>query len=95
VAAGVGVKVREVVVRDVILPIDIRRAATELVAAKAQGLAALEAARSESAALRSLANSAKLLDAHPALAQLRLVQAAPMGTRLVMALGGAEVPAGE
>jgi hypothetical protein len=48
----------------------------------------LEAARAETAALRALANGARLLDEHPALAQLRLVQSAPPGTRLVLQLGG-------
>ena len=47
----------------------------------------LEEARAETAALRSLANGARLLDAHPALAQQRLVQSMPPGTRLVLALG--------
>ncbi len=45
-------------------------------------------ARAETAALRSLANGAKLLDAHPALARLRLVQAAPHGAQVVLNLDG-------
>ena len=36
-----------------------------------------------------MANGAALLDAHPALAQLRLVQAAPMGATVVLHVGGA------
>jgi len=47
-------------------------------------------ARAETAALRALANAGKLLDAHPALAQLRLVQQIPYGSRVVLALGGAD-----
>lgn len=54
--------------------------------ARSQGQAKLEAARAETAALRSLANAAKLLDDHPALARLRLVQAAPYGTKIVIGL---------
>ncbi|MEO7421721.1 MAG: SPFH domain-containing protein [Ornithinibacter sp.] len=87
VARGVGVKVREVVVKDVILPGELRAAALELVATRSRGAAQLEAARAETAALRSLANGAKLLDAHPALARLRLVQAAPIGSTIVLRLG--------
>ena len=78
--AAVGVEVREVVVKDVVLPPDLRAAYAELVSARARGQAQLEAARAETAALRSLANGAKLLDEHPALARLRLVQALPPGS---------------
>lgn len=86
VARRVGVEVAEVVVKDVIVPVELRAAAAELATARRRGEAQLEAARAETAALRSLANGAKLLDAHPALARLRLVQAAPPGTRIVLGL---------
>ncbi len=89
VAAGVGIEITEVVVKDVILPSELRAAAVELVSARQRGAAQLEAARAETAALRSLANGARLLDAHPALAQLRLVQSAPAGTQLVLQVGAA------
>ena len=88
VAIAVGVVVHEVVVKDVILPADLRQAALEVVAARSRGAAQLEAARAETAALRTLANGAKLLDAHPALAQLRVVQAAPYGAKVVLHLDG-------
>lgn len=87
VGESVGIAVAEVVLKDVILPSEIRHAAAELVTARHRGAAQLEQARAETAALRSLANGAKLLDAHPALAQLRLVQSAPMGTQLVLRVG--------
>lgn len=89
-AAGVGIDVTEVIVKDVILPAELRAATAELVTARQRGAAQLEAARAETAALRSLANGARLLDAHPALAQLRLVQAAPVGTQLVLKVGSAD-----
>ena len=81
-AAGteVGIGVRSVVVKDVLLPGELRAAYADLVTARTRGLAQLEAARAETAALRSLANGAKLLDEHPALARLRLVQALPPGS---------------
>ena len=63
----------------------------ELVTARSRGLAQLEAARAETVALRSLANGARLLDEHPALARLRLVQAAPYGSRVVLAVGDGAV----
>ena len=89
-AAGgtVGVEVRDVVVKDVILPPDLRAAYAELVATRTRGQARLEAARAETAALRSMANGAKLLDEHPALARLRLVQALPPGSTVELLAGG-------
>jgi regulator of protease activity HflC (stomatin/prohibitin superfamily) len=88
--AATGVDVLEAFVKDVIIPQEIRAAAMQLVTAKTRGAAQLEAARAETAALRALANAGKLLDAHPALAQLRLVQQIPYGSRVVLALGGAD-----
>lgn len=81
-AAGseVGIVVRQAVVKDVLLPYELREAYAELLTTRARGLAQLEAARAETAALRSLANGAKLLDEHPSLARLRLVQALPHGS---------------
>lgn len=78
--AEVGIAVRSTVVKDVVLPHELRAAYAELVTTRARGLAQLEAARAETAALRSLANGAKLLEDHPALARQRLVQALPYGS---------------
>ncbi len=81
-AAEVGVRLVEVVVKDVVLPLDLRSAYAEVVVGRQRAVAQLEAARAETAALRSMANAAKLLDAHPALARQRLVQALPVGSRV-------------
>lgn len=86
-ARTVGIQVHEVVVKDVVVPAEVRRAAVDLVTARQRGAALLEQARAETAALRSLANGAKLLDAHPALAQLRMVQSAPPGAQVVVRVG--------
>lgn len=86
--ARTGIEVIAVFVKDVIVPAEIRSAAMQLVTAKATGAAKLEAARAETAALRALANAGKLLDAHPALAQLRLIQQVPYGSKVVLAIGG-------
>ena len=88
VASTVGLTVTDVVVKDVLLPAEIRTAAMELVTARQRAAIQLEQARAETAALRSMANAAKLLDDHPALAQLRMIQAASSGTTLVLHLGG-------
>jgi regulator of protease activity HflC (stomatin/prohibitin superfamily) len=87
-AAGesVGITVREAILKDVLLPPELRAAYAELVSARQRGKAQLETARAEAAALRSLANTAKLLDDHPALAKLRVVQALPPGASLKITL---------
>lgn len=80
--ADLGVDVREVVVKDVLLPVELRAAYAELVTGAQKAKLQLEQARAETASLRALANAAKLLDDHPALAKLRLVQALPYGSKL-------------
>jgi regulator of protease activity HflC (stomatin/prohibitin superfamily) len=82
--------VLEVVVKDVILPADLRAAYGAVVTARQRAQAQLEAARAETAALRSLANGAKLLDDHPALAQLRIIQSLPIGSTVELTLPGAD-----
>jgi regulator of protease activity HflC (stomatin/prohibitin superfamily) len=87
-ATEVGIRLVDVVVKDVVLPGDLRAAYAELVVGRHRAQAQLEAARAETAALRSLANGAKLLDDHPSLAQLRLVQALPPGSRVELVQPG-------
>ena len=73
-AAAIGVQIHAVEVRDIMLPGDLRKAFSEPLKARQEGQAALERARGESAALRNLANAARLLEGHPALATLRFLQ---------------------
>ncbi|GAB3926233.1 slipin family protein [Kribbella sp. NPDC056345] len=74
--AGLGITVEDASIRDLALIGELRAALAETALERQRGRAALERARGEAAALRSLANSAKLLDDHPALAALRMIQAA-------------------
>lgn len=78
IAAGrlgeIGVELLSVDVRDVMVPAELKRAQAAVLTARAEGLASLERARAETASLRSLANAGKLLDDHPGLRSLRLVQ---------------------
>lgn len=85
-AAGqpLGIAVADVVIKDVIVPADLRNAYAEVITTRQRAQAQLEAARAETAALRSMANGAKLLDDHPALAMLRMIQAAPYGTKIIL-----------
>jgi len=73
-AEAVGVQVHAADVRDVMLPGELRKAFSEVLKAKQEGQAALERARAESAALRNLANAARLIEGQPALATLRFLQ---------------------
>ena len=59
----------------------------QVVNARKEGLAALEKARGESAALRNLANAAKMIDDNPNLMQLRLVQSLGQSTGNTLILG--------
>lgn len=73
-AQAVGITVHAADVRDITFPPEIRRVFAEVVRARQEGLAALERARGETAALRSLANAARLMDDNPALLSLRVLQ---------------------
>lgn len=83
-AARIGLEVDEVALRDVVVPAELRRAAAEVVTARAQGLAALERARTEVAVTRALANAATLVGSHPGLLQLRTLQAVEAGGATVV-----------
>jgi regulator of protease activity HflC (stomatin/prohibitin superfamily) len=74
--AGLGVALTSVVVKDLMLPGELRRAATETILAREAGRADLERARAEAASLRTLANAARLIEEHPVLLRLRTIQAA-------------------
>lgn len=87
---AVGIEVAEVVIKDIMLPTELRAAYAELVTVRQRAQAQLETARAETAALRSMANGAKLLDDHPALAQLRMIQAAPYGSKIIFDLAPAQ-----
>lgn len=75
-AEELGITVAGVAVRDVVMPGELRRAALAELVAASEGRAALERARGETAALRSLLNAARLAEEHPALLELRALQAA-------------------
>lgn len=83
-AQTVGVEVESLAVRDVMVPSELRRAAADVAAARAHGLASLERARSEVAATRALANAARILSEQPGLLQLRTLQAIEAGGATVV-----------
>jgi regulator of protease activity HflC (stomatin/prohibitin superfamily) len=73
-AAEIGLQLIAVNIKDIMFPGELKTIFAQVVNARHEGLAALERARGESAALRNLANAAKLLDNNPSLLQLRLFQ---------------------
>lgn len=72
--AEIGVSLKTADLRDVMLPGDLKRVFAQEVSARKEGAAALEKARGETAALRNLANAARMIQDNPALYQLRLLQ---------------------
>lgn len=73
-AAALGLRLLAVEIKDLTLPGDLKKIFTQVVKARQEGLAALEKARGETAALRHLANAAHMVERTPALLQLRLLQ---------------------
>ena len=74
--AAPGVVLDDLLLTEIGMPPEVRRMFTEIERARREGQAALERARAEQASLRALANAARMLADNPALAQLRLIQAA-------------------
>jgi len=78
-AAALGLTLESCALRDITLPGALKATFAQAVAARKEGEAALERARGETAALRHLLNASKLLKEHPALLQLRALQALGQG----------------
>jgi len=74
-ASELGIEFTELVVRDLILPSEIKNALSEAWRAKKHSLAEVEAARGKAAAARTLANAAKLYESNPSLLQVRYLEA--------------------
>lgn len=72
---GIGLAVLSAAVRDFSLTGPAKQAFADLWKAQKEGLAALERARGEQAALRALANAARMLKGNPELMNLRILQA--------------------
>jgi regulator of protease activity HflC (stomatin/prohibitin superfamily) len=88
--ARLGVELLGVDVRDVMVPSELKRAFAGIVAARREGEAALERARGETAALRSLANAGRMIEDNPGLLQLRILQqlGGSSGNTIVLGLPG-------
>ncbi len=70
----IGIELQDAAVRDLTFPGELKKIFTQVVKARQEGLAALEKARGETAALRNLANAAQMIERNPQLMHLRLLQ---------------------
>lgn len=90
-ATVLGLKAERVDIRDVMLPADLKRSYMSALQQRQEAQASLEKARAETAALRTLANAAKLMRDNPELLPLRYLQTlqevgASVGNTLVLGL---------
>jgi regulator of protease activity HflC (stomatin/prohibitin superfamily) len=94
--ARMGLELLSVDVRDLMVPGELKRMFAAVVSARKQGEAALERARGETAALRNLANAARMLEDHPGLVQLRALQeiGASSGNTIVLGMPDGAAPNG-
>ena len=92
-----GLKLISADVKDIMFPGEMKKAFGEVVKAQKQAQAALERARGETAALRNLANAARMIEDNPNLLPLRALQALAdsSGNSLVWGLPNHLVPLGK
>lgn len=92
-AASLGLELEEIGVRDVTFPAPLKQLFAQVVEARQAAQAALEKARGETTVLRHLANTARLLESHPALVTLRTLDAAAQArSTIVVGLPAAVLP---
>lgn len=90
-AQALGLQLDRIEIRDVMLPAELKRSFMSALQQRQEANAALEKARAETAALRTLANAAKLMRENPELLSLRYLQTlqevgTSMGNTLVLGL---------
>ncbi|MGH9741328.1 MAG: slipin family protein [Candidatus Acidiferrum sp.] len=93
-ATEYGLKLISADIKDIMFSGEMKKAFAQVVKAQKDGQAALEKARGETAALRSLANAARMMDDNPNLLQLRALQAFSEtgGNTLVLGLPQGAIP---
>jgi regulator of protease activity HflC (stomatin/prohibitin superfamily) len=93
-ATEFGLKLISADIKDIMFPGEMKKAFAQVVKAQKDGQAALEKARGETAALRCLANAARMMDDNPNLLQLRALQAFADsgGNTLVLGMPNGSIP---
>jgi regulator of protease activity HflC (stomatin/prohibitin superfamily) len=89
-----GLELQAVNLKDITFPGELKKIYSQVVLAQKEGQASLERARGETAALRGLANAAQMVNANPALMQLRLLQqvAASTGNTIILGVPASSNP---
>lgn len=85
-AAALGLELHSISIKDLMFPGSLKEAFSQTARAKQEAQAALERARGETAALRNLANAARMFESNPNLFQLRLLQAASNADKIVLSV---------
>jgi regulator of protease activity HflC (stomatin/prohibitin superfamily) len=83
-ASALGLELQSISIKDIMFPGSLKEAFSQSARAKQEAQAALERARGETAALRNLANAARMFENNPNLSQLRLLQAASEAGKIVL-----------
>src|SRR5262249_36619406 len=96
-AAAMGIKVLRAEIKDMMFAGEMKTLFASVVRARHEALAALERARGETAAMRSLMNAAALMESHPALTGLKWLQTLDRlgngsGNTVVMGVPGDMLP---
>ena len=92
-AEEVGLRLLRVEVRDIMFPGELKKIFAQVVQAQKEGQAALEKVRAETAALRGLANAARMVEGNPSLLQLRLLQTgSSAGNTVVLGFPTSDTP---
>lgn len=93
-ANELGLKLISVNLKDIMFPGKLKEIFAQVVSAKKEGLATLEKARGETAALRNLANAAKMFEGNPNLMQLRILHALgeSSGNTLILGMPNQSIP---
>ncbi len=86
-AERLGLGLLSVNIKDIMFPGELKKIFAQVVKARKEASAALERARGESAALRSLANAARIMQENPTLMQLRLLQSLGESSGNTLVLG--------
>ncbi len=82
-----GLELLSVNIKDIMFPGPLKQIFAQVVKARKEGQAALEKARGETAALRNLANAAKMIESNPNLMNLRLIQSLGESSGNTLVLG--------
>ena len=90
----IGIELEDAALRDLTFPGEMKKIFAQVIRARQEGLAALEKARGETAALRNLANAASMVERNPSLMQLRALQALGQqpGNTLVLGMQHGSTP---